>query len=90
LLTEDSLGQKSVSPAKTNAPGVTLDRIQPSEVRDVINAHPDGIKIADLLKKFDKRIDKDGHMTRSEWLQLVRQYGTWGTDKLLRPKTKPS
>ncbi|KAK0619831.1 hypothetical protein B0T14DRAFT_519981 [Immersiella caudata] len=68
--------------------GQPRGRIEASEIIQALNAHPNGITLGDLLRKFLGRIDRPGMMTKQEWIQLVKQNSTFSAaDRLLRPKT---
>ncbi|KAL1840583.1 hypothetical protein VTJ49DRAFT_315 [Mycothermus thermophilus] len=67
--------------------GQAPDKIQPKEIADAIATHAkDGIALSALFQMFQKRINKPGHMTKTEWIQWVKNYAVYGPDKLLRPK----
>ncbi|KAL2267550.1 hypothetical protein VTJ83DRAFT_4827 [Remersonia thermophila] len=77
-------GTPSGSPPPT---GQAPDKIQPKEIADAIATHAkDGIALPALFQMFQKRINKPGHMTKTEWIQWVKNYAVYGPDKLLRPK----
>jgi len=57
------------------------------EIIDALPPLPNGITIGALLKMFDNRVDKEGTLTRKEWLQLVKENSVFSSaDKLLRRK----
>ena len=63
------------------------DRIQPADIAAALAPYAkEGISLGNLLRKFKDRIDKPGHISRSEWIQMVKQTAVYGPDKLLRPK----
>ncbi|KAK4450655.1 hypothetical protein QBC34DRAFT_61995 [Podospora aff. communis PSN243] len=63
-------------------------RIEASEIIQTISAHPNGISLSDLYRKFLSRLDLPGMMTKGEWIQLVKANSTYSTaDRLVRPKT---
>ncbi|KAI3316794.1 Rap30/74 interaction domain-containing protein [Xylariaceae sp. AK1471] len=65
----------------------TLKPITSQEILDALPPLPNGISIAKLLKMFDNRVDKEGHLTRKDWLNLVKENAVFNqTDKLLRRK----
>jgi len=35
---------------------------------------------------FANRIDKPGHITKKEWISMVKSNAAFGPDKLMRPK----
>lgn len=64
-----------------------LKAITSQEILDALPALPNGITIGGLLKMFDNRVDKEGHLSRKEWLQLVKENAVFSqSDKLLRRK----
>jgi transcription initiation factor TFIIF subunit alpha len=64
-----------------------LKPITAQEIVDALPPLPDGIPIGGLLRMFQNRVDKEGHLSRKEWLQLVKVNTTFNpTDKLLRRK----
>ncbi|KAI1188735.1 hypothetical protein F5B17DRAFT_394581 [Nemania serpens] len=64
-----------------------LRPITSKEILDALPPLPNGITIGGLLKMFDNRVDKEGHLTRKEWLQLVKENAVFSqNDKLLRRK----
>ncbi|KAI2641217.1 Rap30/74 interaction domain-containing protein [Xylaria nigripes] len=76
-------------PASPNAGPVQepLKPITSQEILDALPPLPNGITIGVLLRMFDNRVDKEGHLTRKEWLQLVKENAVFSqTDKLLRRK----
>ncbi|KAI8631947.1 Rap30/74 interaction domain-containing protein [Xylariaceae sp. FL1651] len=65
----------------------TLKPITAQEVVDALPALPNGISIGGLLRVFNNRVDRPGHLTRKEWLQLVKENTVFNSaDKLLRRK----
>ncbi|KAK0643532.1 hypothetical protein B0T16DRAFT_459669 [Cercophora newfieldiana] len=67
--------------------GPPRGRIEAAEIIQAIDAHPNGITLGDLLRKFVSRIDRPGMMNKGEWIQLVKQNSVFNaTDRLLRPK----
>lgn len=79
-------GSRASSP---NAPTSQepLKPITAQEILDALPPLPNGITIGGLLKMFDNRVDKDGHLTRKEWLGLVKENTIFTqSDKLLRRK----
>ncbi len=43
--------------------------------------------MSNLMRMFQKRINKPGNTTKSEWIQMVKAHAVYhNTDKLLRPK----
>ncbi|KAI8945092.1 hypothetical protein F4801DRAFT_569523 [Xylaria longipes] len=84
-------GSRAGSPraASPNAgpPQEPLKPITSQEILDALPPLPNGITIVGLLKMFDNRVDKEGHLTRKEWLQLVKENTVFSqADKLLRRK----
>ncbi|KAI1822251.1 Rap30/74 interaction domain-containing protein [Xylaria intraflava] len=64
-----------------------LKPITSQEILDALPPLPNGIPISVLLKMFDNRVDKEGHLTRKEWLQLVKENAVFSqSDRLLRRK----
>ncbi|KAI1437940.1 Rap30/74 interaction domain-containing protein [Xylaria sp. CBS 124048] len=64
-----------------------LKPITAQEILDALPPYPNGITIGALLKMFDNRVDKEGHLTRKEWLGLVKENAVFNqSDKLLRRK----
>ncbi|KAI0817074.1 hypothetical protein GGR55DRAFT_2654 [Xylaria sp. FL0064] len=64
-----------------------LKSITSQEILDALPPLPNGITIGGLLKMFDNRVDKEGHLTRKEWLQLVKENTVFSqSEKLLRRK----
>ncbi|KAI0465976.1 hypothetical protein F4859DRAFT_338778 [Xylaria cf. heliscus] len=84
-------GSRAGSPraASPNA-GTSQEPLKPitsQEILDALPPLPGGITIGVLLKMFDNRVDKEGHLTRKEWLQLVKENAVFNqSDKLLRRK----
>lgn len=84
-------GSRAGSPraASPNA-GATQEVLKPitaQEILDTLPPLPNGMTIGGLLKMFDDRVDKPGHLTRKEWLQLVKESAVFTqSDKLLRRK----
>ncbi|KAL2120565.1 hypothetical protein VTJ04DRAFT_4592 [Mycothermus thermophilus] len=76
------------SPPPSSAPGGQApDKITPKEIADAINQHAkDGISLSALFQMFQKRINKPGHMSKTEWIQWVKSYAVYGPDKKLKPK----
>ncbi|KAI0398882.1 hypothetical protein F4802DRAFT_591697 [Xylaria palmicola] len=65
-----------------------LKAITSQEILDALPPLPNGITIGGLLRMFDDRVDREGHLTRKEWLQLVKENAVFSqSDKLLRRKT---
>jgi transcription initiation factor TFIIF subunit alpha len=65
----------------------TLKPITSQEIVDALPPLPNGISVAKLLKRFENRVDKEGHLTRKEWLNLVKENVVFNqNDKLLRRK----
>ncbi|KAI0538072.1 hypothetical protein GGR58DRAFT_501540 [Xylaria digitata] len=78
---------RAISPA-TSTTQEPLKPITSQEILDALPPLPNGITIGGLLKMFDNRVDKEGHLTRKEWLQLVKENAVFSqSDKLLRRKT---
>ncbi|GAW20737.1 hypothetical protein ANO14919_102480 [Xylariales sp. No.14919] len=69
---------------------VTQEPLKPitsQEILDALPPLPSGVTIGGLLKMFDNRVDKEGHLSRKEWLQLVKENAVFSqSDKLLRRK----
>ncbi|KAI1302750.1 hypothetical protein F5Y03DRAFT_360887 [Xylaria venustula] len=64
-----------------------LKPITSQEILDALPPLPNGITIGGLLKMFDNRVDKEGHLSRKEWLQLVKENTVFSqNEKLLRRK----
>ncbi|KAI1815337.1 Rap30/74 interaction domain-containing protein [Poronia punctata] len=90
-------GSRAGSPAPfrrtaTSAEGTPapaqLKPITSQEIVDALPPLPNGISIGALLKMFETRIDKQGTLTRKEWLQLVKENSVFSSsDKLLRRKS---
>ncbi len=78
----------SGSPPPGSPTNPTGDRIQSQEIADAIAPYAqEGISLSNLLRMFQKRINKPGNVTKSEWLQMVKAHAVFGpVDKLLRPK----
>ncbi|KAK1759519.1 hypothetical protein QBC47DRAFT_372257 [Echria macrotheca] len=78
----------TATPGGTPAPAAAqpVRKIEVSEIIKAISAHPEGIQLGVLMRKFISRIDKPGSTTKSEWIQMVRHNAVFGNDKLLRPK----
>lgn len=67
--------------------GPAPDRIQPQEIIDTLAQYAkEGITLSNLMKVFQRRINKPGNITKSEWIQMVKAHAVYGQDKLLRPK----
>ncbi|KAH9897286.1 hypothetical protein F4778DRAFT_745135 [Xylariomycetidae sp. FL2044] len=77
-----SPGAPSQSPTRD-----VVDRITAQEIIDALPPLPQGISIGALLKVFMHRLDKPGHMSRKEWLKLVKENANFNQqEKLLRRK----
>ncbi|KAK3900057.1 hypothetical protein C8A05DRAFT_46028 [Staphylotrichum tortipilum] len=78
----------SGSPPPGSPTNPVADRIQSQEIADAIAPYAqEGISLSNLLRMFQKRINKPGNVTKSEWLQMVKAHAVFGpVDKLLRPK----
>lgn len=78
----------SGSPPPGSPTNPSTDRIQSQEIADAIAPYAqEGISLSNLLRMFQKRINKPGNVTKSEWLQMVKAHAVFGpVDKLLRPK----
>jgi len=62
-------------------------RITTAEIIQMINTHPEGIKLGEMLRKFLGRVDTPGNITKSEWIAIVKANSVYSqADKLLRPK----
>jgi transcription initiation factor TFIIF subunit alpha len=73
------------TPSGSPPPG---DRIQPREIAEALAPYAkEGITLSNLMKMFQRRINKPGNTTKSEWIQMVKAHAVYGADKLLRPKT---
>ncbi|KAI1124661.1 hypothetical protein F5Y10DRAFT_248982 [Nemania abortiva] len=84
-------GSRAGSPRATSPnAGPAQEPLKPitsQEILDALPALPNGITIGGLLKMFDNRVDKEGHLTRKEWLGLVKENAVFSqSDKLLRRK----
>ncbi len=70
--------------------GVAQEPLKPITAQEILQALPplpNGITIGGLLKMFDNRVDKEGHLSRKEWLQLVKENTVFNqSEKLLRRK----
>jgi len=77
----------SATPSGSPPPPAPVKRVEASEIVEAVNAHPEGITLGALMRKFITRIDRPGSTTKSEWIQMVRQNANFGNDRLLRPKT---
>ncbi|KAJ2968362.1 hypothetical protein NUW58_g10238 [Xylaria curta] len=83
------MGSRAGSPRATSphAGQEPLKPITSQEILDALPPLPNGITIGGLLKMFDSRVDKEGHLSRKEWLQLVKENTVFSQhDKLLRRK----
>ncbi|KAI1749475.1 hypothetical protein F4782DRAFT_304432 [Xylaria castorea] len=84
-------GSRAGSPraASPNA-GLSQESLRPitsQEILDALPPLPNGITIVGLLRVFDNRVDREGHLSRKEWLQLVKENTVFSqSDKLLRRK----
>ncbi|KAG7287976.1 hypothetical protein NEMBOFW57_007496 [Staphylotrichum longicolle] len=59
----------------------------PQEIIDTLAQYAkEGITLSNLMKVFQRRINKPGNITKSEWIQMVKAHAVYGPDKLLRPK----
>ncbi|KAI0508666.1 hypothetical protein F5B22DRAFT_386665 [Xylaria bambusicola] len=71
-------------------PNAAQEALKPITAQDILQhlpPLPGGITIGALLKKFEGRVDKEGHLSRKEWLQLVKENTVFNsTEKLLRRK----
>jgi transcription initiation factor TFIIF subunit alpha len=69
--------------------GAASDRIQPYEIVEALAPYAkEGISLSNLMRMFQKRINKPGNTTKSEWIQMVKAHAVYhNADKLLRPKT---
>ncbi|KAI1358383.1 hypothetical protein F5Y08DRAFT_321938 [Xylaria arbuscula] len=87
-------GSRAGSPVpsrpRATSPSASQDASKPITAQDILQHMPPlpgGITIGALLKKFEGRVDKEGHLTRKEWLQLVKENTVFhSTEKLLRRK----
>lgn len=87
-------GSRAGSPAPSRpqaaSPGSSQEALKPITAQDILQHMPPlpgGITIGALLKKFEGRVDKEGHLTRKEWLQLVKENTVFSSsEKLLRRK----
>ncbi len=76
------------SPPVGSPGGGASDRIQPHEIAEALAPYAkEGISLSNLMRVFQKRINKPGNITKSEWIQMVKAHAVYhNTDKLLRPK----
>ncbi|KAK4151339.1 hypothetical protein C8A00DRAFT_17235 [Chaetomidium leptoderma] len=78
----------TATPSGSPPPGQDPERIQPREIAEALAPYAkEGISLSNLLAVFQKRINKPGHITKSEWIQMVKAHAVFGADKRLRPKT---
>ena len=85
LLTPYATGFTAGSPQVLSSQSPGASAIQPHEI---VSATPSsGIVLKDLLKVFSGRIgDRPGMTRKDEFIQMVKDNTSYGSDKLLRPK----
>ncbi|KAK4236371.1 hypothetical protein C8A03DRAFT_16981 [Achaetomium macrosporum] len=77
----------TATPSGSPPPGQAPDRIQPWEIAEALAPYAkEGISLGALLRKFQKRMNGPGNITKTEWIQMVKANAIYGPDKLLRPK----
>jgi len=75
------------TPSGSPPPGQAPDIITAKEIADALAPYAkEGISLSNLLKKFSGRVNKPGNINTSQWVQMVKAHGVYGSDKLLRPK----
>jgi transcription initiation factor TFIIF subunit alpha len=75
------------TPGGSPPPGQAPDRIQPWEIAEALAPYAkEGISLGALLRKFQRRMNGPGNITKTEWIQMVKANAVYGPDKLLRPK----
>ncbi|KAI0198061.1 hypothetical protein F4808DRAFT_436980 [Astrocystis sublimbata] len=77
---------RAVSP-NVDSPQMPLRPITAQEIVDALPPLPEGVSISGLLRVFSTRLDREGHLTRKEWLGLVKENTVFSqADKKLRRK----
>ncbi|KAI1332349.1 Rap30/74 interaction domain-containing protein [Xylariaceae sp. FL0255] len=83
-------GARAGSPGFASAQSSNPEDLKPitaEEIVDALPALPNGIPISVLIKSFNNRIGKPGHMNKKEWINLVKANSVFSQqDRLLRRK----
>ncbi|KAK4231272.1 putative transcription initiation factor IIF subunit alpha [Podospora fimiseda] len=80
-------GGSSASPPPSAAGG---ERVTAADVVATLARYPAGISLGNLIRLFSGRVDTPGHLSKKEWISLVKANALFGPDKLLRPKHGPT
>ena len=88
-LTKPFVGSPGASPTK-DGQASPKPAIEAWEIVQALPQLPDGISIQNFLKLFEGRVGEKaeaGRMAKSEWIKMVRENCSYGSDKLLRRKS---
>ncbi|KAI1143359.1 Rap30/74 interaction domain-containing protein [Hypoxylon sp. FL0543] len=90
---QGAAGNRPSAAPRANSPGAPaqsptqeqVDVITAQEIIDALPPRPEGITIGVFLRRFQHRLDRPGHMSRKEWLNMVKKNAEFTpADKLLR------
>lgn len=81
-----SPGSPSTPDASGGGLGAHSINIKAEEIVAVLKAHPEGLTIGQLHKKFGARLANNQPKDRQMFVALVKTNSKWGPDKLLRTK----